>query len=200
MSKKKKKTDISINEDADSVEISSKIQQEAVKNNPSENAKVEDVILELREQIHQEQDKRVRLLAEYDNYRKRTQSEFAQLITSANTRLIRQLLPVLDDFDRVFDHNNKDFDDSSIVQGVEMIYRKLQSAMESEGLKAINAIDTPFNAELHEAVAEIEDNEKPAGIVINEIEKGYLLGNSIIRHAKVVVSKEMTKETEGTNE
>ncbi|MCF7811793.1 nucleotide exchange factor GrpE [bacterium] len=197
---RKKKTEISINEDADHTEMHVEKQQEVSQNNTSEDLKVEDVILELKDQIQQEQDKRVRLLAEYDNYRKRTQNEFAHLITSANARLIKQLLPVLDDFDRLFDHNNKDIDDSSIVQGVEMIYRKLQSAMEAEGLKAINAIDSPFDAELHEAVAEIENNERPAGTVINEIEKGYLLGSNIIRHAKVVVSKEMMKKTEGSNE
>jgi len=198
--RKKKKTVISVNENGDHVEIHSKDQQEVVSNKAPEDVEVKDEILELKEQLQQEQDKRVRLLAEYDNYRKRTQNEFAQLIVSANARLIRQLLPALDDFDRLFNQDNQNLDSSSIVQGVEMIYRKLQSVMETEGLKAINAVDAPFDAELHEAIAEIENNEKPVGTVINEVEKGYLLGKNIIRHAKVVVSKEMIKETEDANE
>jgi len=197
--RKKKKTEISLNKNAEPLEMHSKEQQEAV-NKTSEDVKVEDEIQDINAQLRQEQDKRVRLLAEYDNYRKRTQNEFAQLIVSANARLIKQLLPVLDDFDRLFNQDNRDLDNSSILQGVEMIYRKLQSSMEAEGLKAINALDAPFNAELHEAIAQIEDNEKPVGTVINEVEKGYLLGNNIIRHAKVVVSKEMIKETEDANE
>jgi molecular chaperone GrpE len=198
--RKKKETEISINEGAVHVEISSNGQQEAEKINTPESLTVEDIIRELKEQVQQEQDKRVRILAEYDNYRKRTQNEFAQLITSANARLIKHLLPVLDDFDRLFNQNNNDHDDASSMQGIEMIYRKFQSAMETEGLKAINSIDFPFDAGLHDAVAQMESNEKPSGTVIHEIEKGYMLGNNIIRHAKVVVSKEMAKENEDANE
>lgn len=157
-------------------------------------------INELQEQLEQERDKRLRVLAEYDNFRKRTQQEFQQIIQSAGERLIKQLLPVLDDFERLFDHDAIQADNAALHKGVELIYQKLTDILSAEGLQSISAINEPFNAEIHEALAQIEDDTKPEGTILNEIEKGYRLGNKIIRFSKVMVSTASKSEDRAADE
>lgn len=137
----------------------------------------------------EEKDKRLRLLAEYDNYRRRTQSEISQILSRANERLITSLLPVLDDFDRFFAQKLKEVNQEALVTGIELIYRKLISIFEQEGLEPVKTEGEMFNSEIHDAIAEVEDNTKPAGTIITVAEKGYRLNGSIIRHPKVILSR-----------
>lgn len=163
-------------------------------------ADLEKSLEELKVELEAEQEKRLRALADWDNYRRRTQHEFEQIIKGAGERLIKQMLPVIDDFERLFDQDTSKVDNSTLLQGVELIYKKVWTALTAEGLEPTEALDKPFDAELHEAMAQIEDPSKPSFTVINEVEKGYRLGDKIIRHAKVIVSVVPETEKENTDE
>ncbi len=160
----------------------------------------DEIIKQLEEKVNHERDKGLRLLAEYDNYRRRTQSEYRHIVQQASERLILNILPVIDDFNRFFEQNFNGVDSDSILNGIELIHRKLNDVLMGEGLKPIDSLGEEFNAEYHEAVAQIEDQEKPDGIVLVEVEKGFQLGDKIIRHPKVVVNKKTECEIEAKDE
>ena len=139
--------------------------------------------------LEQERDRRLRLMAEYDNYRRRTQTEFQQMAFTAGARIIKALLPVLDDFDRLIHSASDETNSDSIREGVDLINKKLAAMLSAEQLEPLDAEGNPFDPELHEAVAEVEDSSLPAGTVVTEIQKGYRLAGRIIRHSKVMVSR-----------
>jgi molecular chaperone GrpE len=135
------------------------------------------------------EDRLLRLAAEYDNYRKRTAREFEQLVRTANENLILQLVDVLDNFERAL-HSAKNAKDlNAFHQGVELIYQNLQELLARAGLKNIDAVGKPFDPHLHEAIMQIEDGEHPPETVVNEIQRGYTLGEKLLRASRVVVSK-----------
>jgi len=150
----------------------------------------------LKADLEAERDKRLRLLAEYDNYRRRTQSEYAAVTRQAGERIILRLLPVLDDFERLLAHQTASADAaaSETAKGAELIQKKLVAALAAEGLAAVESTGTEFNAELHEAVARMPAPGMPEGTIIAEAEKGYRLTGKIIRHAKVVVAAAADEE------
>lgn len=164
-------------------------------NHLEEIAQLKKNIEDLKLDVSREREKPLRLQAEFENFRKRTANEFSQIIKSAGERLIKQLLPVIDDFERLFNRDNEKADRAALLKGIELIHQKLQSILSAEGLTPINALGEPFDSEFHEALSQIEDFERPNGTVINEIEKGYRLGEKIIRFSKVIVSK-LPEETE----
>ncbi len=149
---------------------------------------------ELTQDRERERDLRLRVAAEYDNYRRRTQLEMAALSQLANERLILKLLPVVDDFGRFLSQNLEATEVKTLAQGVELIARKFEEALTSEGVQPIRALGQPFDALVHEAIARIEDPAKPGGLVLIEVERGYRLGDKIIRHSKVVVNDLTEKE------
>ncbi len=149
---------------------------------------LEQNLTDLKAEVEAERDKRLRLLAEYDNYRRRTQSEYRGIVQLAGERIILKLLPLLDDFERLFAQKGE-ASNASTQQAIELIQKKLQSALSSEGLIAVESVGKPFDATIHEAVAEIPLSECAPGTIVAEAEKGYKLGDKIIRHAKVVVAK-----------
>lgn len=150
---------------------------------------LENQLGEKAREVESLKDRLLRLAADYDNYRKRTQGEMRELVISASERVIKALLPVMDDFERVLQQDPQRLTLESLTQGLELIYRKLQNILHNEGLAPINALGTPFNPLYHEAVAEMVVPDQPAGVVIAEVERGYTLGGKVIRHARVVVSK-----------
>jgi len=154
---------------------------------------LEKTIADLKAEVESERDKRLRLLAEYDNYRRRTNSEYGQMLQSAGERIITKLLPVLDDFTRFSQHHPIEETGGTpvlpILQAVELIQRKFVQTLASEGLTPVESLGKPFDAAFHEAVAEMPMPGAVEGTIIAEAEKGYLLGSKIIRHAKVVISK-----------
>lgn len=160
----------------------------------------DELIKQLEAELDQERDKRLRLLAEYDNYRRRTQSEYRHIIQQSNERLILNLLPVLDDFKRYFEQDSGDIDSKNVLSGVTLISRKLLDVLVAEGLKPIDSLGEEFNAESHDAIAQVEDNDKPEGIILVEVEKGFQLGDKIIRHPKVVVNRKSECEIEAQDE
>ena len=147
----------------------------------------EDVLIEtpdesstgLTDKLQHERERRMRIMAEYDNYRRRTQAEYAQVVTRAAERIITSLLPILDDFTRLMNQDQSQSECKDVLKGAELIYRKLDDALKLEGLLPIETVGEPYNAEIHEAVAEIEDPSKPPGTVLTEVVKGYMLGEMI---------------------
>nr|WP_243454327.1 nucleotide exchange factor GrpE [Desulfosporosinus fructosivorans] len=129
-----------------------------------------------------------RLQADFDNYRKRTQKEKTELIKYASERLVVDLLPVLDNFDRAVSAAKDNPDFTSFSQGVEMILRQMQTALSKEGLKAMDAVGQPFDPNLHEAVLRVASEEHPENTVVEELQKGYYLKEKVLRPCMVKVS------------
>lgn len=142
------------------------------------------------ELVDEYKDKFVRLYAEFDNYRRRTNQEKLDLIVSANGSLLKDLLPVLDDFERAIANNEQLDDVAALREGFKLIQAKFKQILLSKGLKEMEAKDQLFDADLHEAIANIpapEDALKSK--VIDEVEKGYYLNDKVLRFAKVVVGQ-----------
>lgn len=131
----------------------------------------------------------VRLMAEYDNYRKRTMKEKADLIKNGGEKTLVGLLPIIDDFQRALENIDKSTDVEALKEGVDLIYNKFMSFLSQNGVKAIETVGEPFDADLSEAVAAIPaQSEDQKGKVIDNVQTGYMLHDKVIRHAKVVVA------------
>lgn len=135
------------------------------------------------------QDKYMRLSAEFDNYRKRTLKEKADLIVSGGEDVIKSFLVVLDDMDRAIAAMEKSTDVDSIKTGVELIHQKFGEAMKSKGLEEIEAMGQALDTDLHEAVAKFAAGEDKKGKIIDVVQKGYMLKDKVVRYAKVVVGE-----------
>ena len=164
----------------------------AGENNGAENAAEPQVELSAEEKLKQENaalnDKYLRLFAEFDNYKRRTQKERIELLQTAGKDVIVSLLPILDDFDRANKAAETAVEVGPIKEGVQLVHNKLKNLLTQKGLKDIESINTPFNTDLHEAITKIPaPNEDMKGKVIDELEKGYTLNDKVIRFAKVVV-------------
>lgn len=134
--------------------------------------------------------KYIRIHAEFDNYRKRTNKEKIDTISSANAGVLRDLLPVMDDFERAIANNENVEDAAAIKEGFNLIFNKFRSIMESKGIKEMKAKGEPFDSEIHEAIANVPaPKKKDKGKVIEAVEKGYYLNDKVIRYAKVVVGQ-----------
>ena len=166
MSKKKKAKD-NIKQEAEKIE------------------KQEEKQLSSEELLAIEKDKNLRLIAEFDNFRKRTAKERIELFATAGKDIMTSLLPILDDLERAIEANNYDK-----AHGVVLIYNKLKSTLETKGLKEMeNPIGKVLNTEMHEAISMVPtEKKKQKNNIIDTVEKGYLLGEKVIRHAKVVVA------------
>ena len=184
MSKKDKAEEIdkSISEEQFNIDIENG-QEEVV--NKEEAKTVED---QLQNELAKEKDKFLRLFAEFENYKKRTSKERMDLFKTAGQEVIVSLLPVLDDFERALNELVKS-EDKEMFKGVELINGKLREALKSKGMEEVGTKqgDT-FDAEIHDAVTQIPaPNKKLKGKIIDVVERGYKLGDRIIRHPKVVV-------------
>jgi molecular chaperone GrpE len=143
----------------------------------------------LSEELSKLKDSYLRLMAEYDNYTKRTQKEKAELIKSGGEKVLMGLLPVADDFERALNNIDKANDLDAVKEGVDLIYHKFLTFLQQNGVKAIEAIGQPFDEDLFEAVATIPaQNEEQKGLIIDDVQTGYTLNDKVIRHAKVVVA------------
>ncbi|MFD0792212.1 nucleotide exchange factor GrpE [Mucilaginibacter litoreus] len=156
-------------------------QQPADNNEPSAEDKLKD-------ELAQANDKYLRLYAEFDNFRRRTIKEREEARKTEGKDIIVALLPVLDDFERALRAMDKATEVSSVKEGVELIQNKLKNTLTQKGLKEMQSIGKPFDADLHEAITSVPvpaDEQK--GLVIDEMEKGYELNDKVIRFAKVIV-------------
>lgn len=135
-------------------------------------------------------DKYLRLYSEFDNFRKRSAKEKIDLIKSASQDVIKNMLPIVDDFQRAMASNAEINDAESIKQGFELIYNKLYNSLEAKGLKRIEAQGEVFNADIHEAITNIPaSSEDMKGKIMDVVEEGYYLGEKIIRFPKVVIGQ-----------
>lgn len=154
------------------------------------NEQATDEINELKEQLASLQDKYLRQIAEFDNYRKRILKEKSELILNGGEKVISSLLPVLDDFERALINIKKGGNETTLLQGTELIYQKLLSTLESQGLSKIKTEKEDFNTDFHEAVAMVPvDDESMKGKVVDCVQTGYTLNNKVIRHSKVAVGQ-----------
>jgi molecular chaperone GrpE len=159
------------------------------KNEEIDNNSAEDEVPELELALKEQKDKYIRLFAEFDNYRRRTSKANIELIQTAGKDVIISLLEVLDDMDRAEEQLDNS-EDKHTKEGVLLVFNKLRKILENKGLKAIETLHTDFDVEKDEAISEMNvDNEKLKGKVVAEVQKGYLLNDKLIRHAKVVVGK-----------
>jgi molecular chaperone GrpE len=135
-------------------------------------------------------DKFLRLYAEFDNYRRRTNKEKIDMISSAGEGVLKDMIPVMDDFERAILNNENATDIESVKEGFHLIFNKFKHILESKGLKPMEAKGTDFDSELHEAIANVPAPSKDLkGKVIDDVEKGYYLNEKVIRYAKVVVGQ-----------
>lgn len=142
----------------------------------------------LQQQVAELNDKYLRLFAEFDNFKRRTQKERVELLQTAGKDIVVSLLPVLDDFERAIKATEKSTEVAPVREGIELVQSKLKSILNQKGLKEIESINTPFDTDLHEAITQIPSpTEEQKGKVIDELEKGYTLNDKVVRFAKVVV-------------
>ena len=147
-------------------------------------------INEANEKAAMLEDKYLRQAAEFDNYRKRTMKEKAELIKNGGERAIESILPVLDDFERALSNMAKDENATEIMTGVELIYNKFVGILKQNGLQKIETEGAEFNTDFHEAIAMVPTpDEKMKGKVLDCIQAGYTLNDKVIRHAKVAVGE-----------
>ena len=140
-------------------------------------------------ELEEQKDKYLRLVAEFDNFKRRNARERIELIQTAGKDVIVSLLEILDDCDRAEKQWQEGTDAGSNKDGSLLIFNKLRSSLQAKGLKAMESVNTDFDVEKHEAIAEVPAGEDKVGKVVDEVEKGYYLNDKIIRFAKVVVGK-----------
>lgn len=140
------------------------------------------------EKIEELTDKVVRQMAEFDNFRKRTEKEKSQMYEIGAKDIIDKILPVIDNFERGLSVVPEDKKDDSFVQGMEMIYKQLMTTLESAGVKVIEAVGQEFNPDFHNAVMHVEDDEVGENIVVEEFQKGYMYRDSVVRYSMVKVA------------
>ena len=142
------------------------------------------------EQIEEQKDKYLRLSAEFDNYRKRTMKEKAELILNGGEKSISSILPIVDDFERALKNMETATDVAAVKEGVELIYNKFMSVLGQNGVKVIETKEQPLDTDYHEAIAVIPaPNEALKGKSLDCVQPGYILNDKVIRHAKVVVGE-----------
>lgn len=142
----------------------------------------------LKSEVSMLNDKYVRLYAEFDNYKRRTTKERIELLQTAGKDVIVSLLTILDDFERANKAMESASDVNSVKEGVELVHNKLISLLAQKGLKAMECIGQPFDADIHEAITNIPaPTPDLKGKVVDEAEKGYMLNDKVIRYAKVIV-------------
>lgn len=156
----------------------------------TEEESLQKALDEANEKAAMLEDKYLRQAAEFDNYRKRTIKEKAELIKNGGERAIESILPVLDDFERALSNMAKDENAAEILTGVELIYNKFVGILKQNGLQKIETEGAEFNTDYHEAIAMVPTpDEELKGKVLDCVQAGYILNDKVIRHAKVAVGE-----------
>lgn len=165
-----------------------KATEEAAEATPEE--KLEKELAEAQKVIDEQKDKYLRLSAEFDNFRKRTMKEKAELIKNGGEKAINAVLPILDDLERALQNMQKAEDVKAIYEGVELIYQKFLKNLHQEGLEKMEPVGQDFDTDYHEAIALVPaSSEDQKGKILDCVQTGYKLNEKVIRHAKVVVAQ-----------
>lgn len=164
--------------------------QNAEEEQPAKEETPEEKIAALQAELEKSQKEYLFLMAEFDNYRKRTVKEKAELIKNGGEKAMLGLLPVIDDFERAIDAIDKSSDVEGLKEGVDLIYNKFVKYLESQQVKPMESTGTDFDADIYEAVTTFPaPDESMKGKVIDTVQKGYTINEKVLRHAKVVVGQ-----------
>lgn len=139
--------------------------------------------------LAEEKERYLRLYSEFDNFKKRTARERMELLLTAGKDVILSMLPVLDDMERALKAADSNHENGLNLEGFHLIHKKMTQALESKGLKAVESVGKDFDVELHEAISKVPAGDDNRGKVVDEVEKGYMLNDKVIRYAKVVVGE-----------
>ncbi len=177
------------------------VEVDDVNSTPEENSEAEEIVAEegvslekenedLKQKLDKEKKEYLFLMAEFDNFRKRTLKEKSELIKNAAESTFKGLLPIVDDFERALKASENSVDASGMREGMELIYKKLVKYMEQNGVKEMDPEDREFNADRHEAISAVPVPDPDAkGKILDTVEKGYTINDKVLRHAKVVVGQ-----------
>lgn len=143
----------------------------------------------LQAEVEDYKDRWMRAAAELDNVKKRVSRDKADLMRFANERLLKEILPILDNLERALDHSKERENLKALVEGIEMIQRQFVAVLESFGVRPIDALNQPFDPSVHEAMMQVESEQHEPNTVIQELERGYWLHDRLLRPSRVAVSK-----------
>lgn len=151
---------------------------------------LENQLVDLQNEVEKQKKEYLFLAAEFDNYRKRTLKEKAEIIKNGGENVLKGLLPILDDFERGIKAAESDSNAEAMLEGMKLIYNKLVKYMESFGVKEMVSTGEPFDSDLHEAIAQVPaPAEDMKGKVLDTVQKGYMINDKVLRHAKVAVAQ-----------
>ena len=170
-------------------EVEEKVEEQVEQTQESQESTPEKTIEELEARIADLEDKNLRMMAEFDNYRRRTNKEKLELMATAGERIFKEMLPLVDDFERAAEAMEKTDDIDAVREGIKLIQQKFISFLDKEDVHAIETEGVDFNTDEHEAVTTFAAGEEQKGKVIDCTQKGYKLGDKVIRFAKVVVGE-----------
>jgi molecular chaperone GrpE len=183
-------TETDLNEETVNSAVEEEVQEESIAEESVETTLTEEQqrIQELESKLEEASQKNLRLQADYDNFRRRTREEQAASLKYKSQSLLEQLLPALDNFERALKTEVTDEQAKTLIQGMEMVYRQLADALKQEGLSEIATVGEKFDPNMHQAVMQVEDSEYESNTVIEELQKGYMLKDRVIRPAMVKVN------------
>ncbi len=162
--------------------------KKSAKKKTSELEKLKEENEKLKAELQELNDKYIRLMAEFDNFRKRTMNEKAEMVKNASEKLLLELLPIVDDFERAIKANEEVEDAQHLKEGFLLIYDKFVKLLQKQGVSEIEAMHQEFDPELHDALTKIPvENPELKGKIVDVVEKGYYLNDKILRHSKVVI-------------
>lgn len=180
--------ELKVNAESDQEPVSAEEPEVLEETAPEDSEEGQAELQNLRAEAEEHKQRLLRTQADFDNFRRRTLKEKEELGKYASAKLITELLPVIDNFERALSTTAENADLSSYAKGVEMIFRQLEGILETEGLTAMEPVGTPFNPEFHQAIMQVESEEYEEGTVVEVVQKGYLLKDKVLRPAMVKVS------------
>ena len=178
-----------LNEETQNEVNESNESNEATEEQASQEPTAEEQLAKAEERIAELEDKNLRMMAEFDNYRRRTNKEKLELMATAGERIFKEMLPLVDDFERAIAVMDKTNDIDAVREGIKLIQQKFITFLDKQDVHAIETEDVDFNTDEHEAVTTFAAGEDKKGKVIDCTQKGYKLGEKVIRFAKVVVGE-----------
>lgn len=188
--KKAKEEELNVEETQNTADDQSQNEQAEDATPLTHEEELEKELEKAQETIEEQKDKYLRLSAEFDNYRKRTMKEKAELILNGGEKSISSILPVIDDFERAIKMMETATDVNAVKEGVELIYNKFMATLAQNGVKVIETKDKPLDTDYHEAIAVVPaPTEELKGKILDCVQTGYTLNDKVIRHAKVVVGE-----------
>lgn len=182
-------TETENNETATNVDETAETTEETVVQEAPVEDESTDTIAELEAKLDQSEEKYLRLYAEFENYKKRTRQELDTERTYRAQSVLRDILPAIDNIERALAQQGESDEFKSLHKGVEMVYDSLLHSLKENGLEVIEALDQPFDPNLHQAVMQDSDSSKDSGIVLEELQKGYKLKERVLRPSMVKVNE-----------